>query len=104
MYFFAGLAAALLFARFVTYGKSEARPDTTGNTMQDAQLERALNTGPNELDVSLNSNLSAAQKQTIKEQTHRFKMERAKAQMASRAAQLSREMATQPGRVRSAYA
>ena len=104
MYFLVGLAAALLLARVATYGKCETRPDTTGNTMQDAQLERALNTGAHELDVSLNSNLTAAQKKTIKDQLYRFQLQNAKAAMNSTAAQTSRAMATQPGRVRSAYA
>jgi hypothetical protein len=104
MYFFVGLAAVLLLARIATHGKCEERPDTTGNTMQDAQLERALNTGADELDVSLNANLTAAQKQTLKDQLLRFKMENALAAMNSTSSQASRDMATQPGRVRSAYA
>jgi hypothetical protein len=104
MLFFAGIAAALLFARFVTYGKSEARPDTTGNTMQDAQLERALATGAHELDVSLNPNFTPAQRQALKDQLLRFRHEKATAAMKSIGAEASRAMATQPGRVRSAYA
>lgn len=104
MLFFAGLAAALLFARFVTYGKSETRPDTTGNTMQDAQLERALATGAKELDVSLNPNLTPAQRASMQEQLLKFQREQAISKMGSASAQASREMATQPGRVRSAYA
>jgi hypothetical protein len=104
MFFFAGLAAALLFARMVTYGKTETRPDTTANTMQDAQLERALNAGPSEIDLRTNPNFSAAEREKLKKQLEQFKIEQAKAAMHSAAAVASREMATQPGRVRSAYA
>ena len=104
MLFFAGLAAALLFARFVTYGKSEERPDTTGNTMQDPRLERALNAGANEIDLSVNANFTPAEREKLKQQLLQFKIERAKAAMNSAAAKASREMATQPGQVRSAYA
>lgn len=104
MLFFAGIAAALLFARFASYGTSESRPDTTGNTMQDAQLERALATGAHELDISLNPSLTPEHRKALKSQLHHFKMENARAAMASRAAQESRALATQPGRVRSAYA
>ena len=104
MLFFAGLAAALFFARFVTYGTAEERPDTTGNTMQDAKLERALNMGANELDISVNPNFSTAEREKLKAQLAAFKLAKARAAMDSLAARASRAMATQPGRVRSAVA
>lgn len=104
MLFFVGLLATLLFVRVVTHGKCEERPDTTGNTMQDAQLERALNTGADELDVSLNPTFSAADRAKFKQQLQQFRIANAKAAMTSKAADVSRSMATQPGRVRSAYA
>jgi hypothetical protein len=104
MLFFVGLAGVLLFTRFVTYGKTEERPDTTGNTMQDAQLERALHTVANELDVTLNANFSEADRDRLKKQLETFRIEMARARMNSTSANLSRQMATQPGQVRSAYA
>lgn len=104
MLFFVGIGAALLFARYVTYGKAVERPDTTGNTMQDAQLERALNTGAHELDISLNSSSTPAQREAYKAQLLAFRTANARAAMDSQAAQASRQMATMPGRVRSAYA
>lgn len=103
MLFLVGLAGALLFARVITYGKSEERPDTTGNTMQDAQLERALSTVAQELDVTLNSNFSTEDRERLKRQLEAFRTTLAREQMNSSSAQLSRLMATQPGQVRSAY-
>ena len=104
MLFFAGLACVLLAARLFTYGKTEDRPDTTGNTMQDAQLQRALDTVVDRMEVSLNSCYSAADREALKEQHRAFVRAQAVARMNSESANLSRLMATQPGQVRSAYA
>lgn len=103
MMFFLGLVAALLFARAVTHGKTEERPDTTGNTMRDAQLERALAKVADELDLTLNPTMSVAEKNDFKERLKAFKMENAQAFMNSSAGKHSRKMATKPGRTHSAH-
>ena len=104
MLFISGLVLVLLIARIVGYGSTAERPDTTSNTMQDVQLDRALNKGANEIDVSLNSHFTPEQRAAVKLQLDAFRMENAKARMNSSASAASRRMATQPGSVRSAYA
>lgn len=104
MLFFFGIAAALIFARIVTHGNAVERPDTTGNSMQDAQLERALAHSADELDISLNPTLPEPVRTKMKQQLRAHKTAHAKAHMTSTASVHSRKMATLSGRTRSVHA